>query len=245
MNHACRSRARVRRVLAYRAALIGRSTPDLVLDRVECADPIERFLAIGDWLASWMSKNLRRTCAQQAASRIRPPSKSGQIRITVGMPTRRKVSQVLRGCSPLRSGVYRNTPRRHEACPWPLVAHVGPDPRVLVFPVPRGQHRGTECRSACRWVPRARGYPVHHKRFQKCMGSATSRRASSDPSQSRERRSGFAGTAAGDRHTSTPAHAPASGTRQSPGNRSRGGRCLHDLLAPCAGELGRTWRITL
>src|ERR1700687_1542615 len=30
--------------LAHRAALIGGSTTDLVLDRVECADPIEGFL---------------------------------------------------------------------------------------------------------------------------------------------------------------------------------------------------------
>jgi hypothetical protein len=63
--------------LADIAALLGRRTGDRPLDVEYRADPLERFLAIGDPLDLASSKKPRRTCAQQATSATRGGPASG------------------------------------------------------------------------------------------------------------------------------------------------------------------------
>jgi hypothetical protein len=54
--------------------LLGREAVDLALDREQCIDALDRLDRVtGAFCSRAKSKNLRRPCAQQAASMIAPP----------------------------------------------------------------------------------------------------------------------------------------------------------------------------
>jgi len=63
-------------LLAFSSPVVGGRTVDRLFDPVELADVVERLLGDREAIAACTSKNLRRTCAQQAASAICPPANS-------------------------------------------------------------------------------------------------------------------------------------------------------------------------
>ena len=99
---------------------------------------------------------------------------------------------------------------------WPVVAHVGPQPRRLGLCHCRVPAPGSACRRRAAWSPPARGAGLHRP----TDAAARWRRrpswpAAHDPDRRRRgRKSRTGGTAAGDRRTSPPARGPAGRVRR-------------------------------
>ena len=103
-------------------------------------------LAIGEAVAAWTSKNLRRTCAQQAASTILSAGEQlVEPGIAVGVDDAAEVLQMgLRMLALAIGRVEEQRRRRPRTGKRPLVADVGPQPAGLGLAGARRQdrHRG-------------------------------------------------------------------------------------------------------
>src|SRR5438552_6208879 len=90
-------------------------------------------LAMGEPVAAWTSKNLRRTCAQQPASTMRPPMNSFvEPGIAVGVNDAAKVLQMgLRMLAFAIGRVEEQRRRRARTGEWPLIADIEPQPAGL------------------------------------------------------------------------------------------------------------------
>jgi hypothetical protein len=119
-------------------------------------------LAMGEPVATWTSKNLRRTCAQRPASTIRPPTnKLVEPGIAVGVDDARKLLQMRLRMLALAVGrVEEQGGRRPQAGEWPARRAHRACPRedgvhsrpVLVLPVP-GARTGAGVSSTCSVSP--------------------------------------------------------------------------------------------